>query len=390
MHATEIATRWNGLSVPLVFTALVACSAADEQGSNTPSTGGAFGAPFGTGGGATAAVPGAGGATMSSPAGAGGGVVGAGGSPGAAGFVGAGGLPATQPPSAGGIAGGGIGNVAGGASAGAGGQSSGGAPAGGAAGAAGAGVGGAGGAGTDVCANGKMGTDSSSARAGTEYAAVKYTLSTSNEIVDFKMTLAVPKKPASQGTLFIWPGLQSLGGKDPARLGNGILQPVLTWGSSCAPNLPTDLSGWWISGMYVNVSTSAAGPTGCAGGASMNVNVGDALNIDMVLNGTSWKQIVTDVQSSKTVDFSIDLKGQSQNWATWAIEIPVGETVLPAEDVVYTQSVLTFASPVTSCQPSQHGPTDYFAAPELSTDGLHCCYPKVVLRARGVPATTMP
>lgn len=273
-------------------------------------------------------------------------------------------------------------------SAGSGGQAMAGASAAGAGGSGGA-AGGAPGDDSDPCAGGKVEEDSSMAHAGNEYAAVKYTAPSGNEIVDFKMVLAVPKKPAMQGVLFIWPGLQSLGRRDPARLGNGILQPVLTWGSSCAPSLPSDLSNWWISGMYVNVSTNAAGPTGCAGGRSMSVNVGDMLAIDIVLDGTNWTQVVTDQKTNAKVDFTIDLKNQEQDWATWAIEEPQGSNVKPAEDVVFTKSVLTFKMPVMSCQPSQRGPNDYYSAPRMSADGLRCCYDKVVLRAQGVPASTM-
>ncbi len=122
----------------------------------------------------------------------------------------------------------------------------------------------------------------------------------------------------------------------------------------------------------------------------MNVGVGDLLDIDMSLSGTTWKQVVADEQTSKSVDFSIDLKGQAQNWAIFDIEQPYGTTVSPPEDVVFTDTVISFASPATSCQPSQRGTNDYFAAPVRSTDGLHCCFPKITLRARGVPATTMP
>jgi hypothetical protein len=243
---------------------------------------------------------------------------------------------------------------------------------------------------SDVCSGGKVGTDSSGLRAGSEYGAVKYLLPASNEIVDFKTVLAVPKTPTMMGTLFIWPGLQSNGGKDPARLGNGILQPVLTWGHSCAPGAPMNFSSWWVSGMYVNVSTAAAGPSGCAGGDAMNVAIGDALDMEFALTGTSWKQTVLDEQTMKTVDFSIDLKGQTQTWATLAIEIPRGSSVYPVEDVVFTNTVLTFKAPVTSCQPNQRGPNDYFSAPRASSDGLHCCIAKVTLRSQGVPATTMP
>lgn len=240
----------------------------------------------------------------------------------------------------------------------------------------------------DVCAGGTSGEDSSSMQAGNEYAAVKYQLDLNNEIASMTTLLKVPAEPKSQGTLFIWPGLQWFGGRDPASLGNGILQPVLTWGRSCAPGMPPSFDTWWISGMYVNVSTAAAGPTGCAGGDAMNAGVGDALRIDMALSDTTWKQTIVDAKTSKSVDFSIDLENQAQDWATLAVELPAGGMVKPTEDVIFTQTVLTFKSPVTSCQPSQRGPKDYFSPPQLSIDGLHCCISKVILRVQGVAATS--
>jgi hypothetical protein len=268
--------------------------------------------------------------------------------------------------------------------------------AGGSAAASGSGAGGAGGAPstgdiTSVCMGGMMGQDSMSAKTNSsvsEYAAVKYLATGGNQILSFKTTLLVPKVPTAKQTLFVWPGLQCNNGKDPARIGNGILQPVLTWGPSCNPKMPsTQYMSWWMAAMYVNVSTAAAGPTGCAGGDFMNTAVGDLLQIDMSVTGTAWKQSVLDVQTMKSVDFTIDLKGQVQNWATWAIEVPQGESIMPSDNVVYTQSVLTFESPVTSCQPSQRGPNDYFSTPIRSVDGKNCCYDKIILRAKGVPVT---
>jgi hypothetical protein len=277
----------------------------------------------------------------------------------------------------GGNVGGSAGQSAGGAS----GSASGGSNNGGAA--------GSGGGSSQSPCDGKVGTDSSMLRTTGGYGSVKYQLPTSNHIVELKTVLKVPKKPTAMGTLFIWPGLQWLGGSDPARVGNGVLQPVLTWGTSCQMG-SMSYSEWWIAGMYVNISTAAAGPTGCAGGNTMNVGVADALDIDMVLNGTTWKQIVTDEQTMKTVDFSIDLKGQAQNWVIFDIEQPYGGAVTPPEDVVFTDSVITFASPATSCQPNDRGANDYFSAPQASADGLRCCIAKITLRARGVAATTMP
>jgi hypothetical protein len=103
----------------------------------------------------------------------------------------------------------------------------------------------------------------------------------------------------------------------------------------------------------------------------------------MSVKGTEWTQTILDLSTMKSVDFTIDLKGQEQNWATWAIEVPRGETIMPSDEVVFTDSVLTFKSPVTSCQPSQRRPDDVFSAPVLSTDGLNCCYDKIILRGSG-------
>ena len=81
----------------------------------------------------------------------------------------------------------------------------------------------------------------------------------------------------------------------------------------------------------------------------------------------------------KKVDFAMDLQGQDQNWVIWDIETP-GYSV-PAEDTLFEKSVITFTSPVTSCQPSSADEVDYFSAPILSPDGLSCCIDKMILKA---------
>ena len=78
------------------------------------------------------------------------------------------------------------------------------------------------------------------------------------------------------------------------------------------------------------------------------------------------------------VDFTVDLKGQDQNWAIWDIETP--GTSKPAEDTLFEKSVLTFTSPVTSCQPTSAAEADYFSAPVLSPDGLNCRFEKIILK----------
>jgi hypothetical protein len=241
---------------------------------------------------------------------------------------------------------------------------------------------------TSVCMGGKPGMDSDAATtrgmtSSRNLAVVMYLLPAPNKIARFQTILPVPKVPAQRSTLFIWPGLQHSGGSDPGRIGNGVLQPVLTWGPSCNPKAPTrgtDYTGWWISAMYVNVSSGAAGPGGCAGGDTMDVAVGDRLYIDFTSKGNDWTQTVVNLNNMKKVDFTIDLKGQDQNWAIWDIETPGSSR--PAEDTYFEKSVLTFTSPVTSCQPTSAPEVDYFSAPILSPDGLHCCFEKMILKAR--------
>lgn len=233
----------------------------------------------------------------------------------------------------------------------------------------------------EVCAGGKVGMDSDASNLPPldiprEYAGVKYLARTPNQILSFKSTLQVPKLPVQKQTLFIWPGLQSRdGAADPGRIGNGVLQPVLTWGPSCNPKAPPNPydTGWWIAGMYVR--------TGCQGGDYLLTELGDLLEIDIFLKDAKWVQTIRNVRTDTTVDFTVDLKGQVQNEAMWLIEVPDGSSVRPSEDTIWTQNVLSFMQPVTSCQPRAVGPADYFSAPVLSQDGLHCCWDKMTLKA---------
>ena len=241
-----------------------------------------------------------------------------------------------------------------------------------------------------VCAGGTVGKDSDAMRpprlnVSREYAGVKMLSPATSPMLSLKTTMEVPAKPTARQTLFIWPGLQNRSGAaDPGRVGNGVLQPVLTWGPSCAPKRPSDgYAEWWISGMYVNVTTGAAGATGCAGGDFLSTPVGHLVEIEMREDGNDWVQTMTDLTTMKTVDFTIDLKGQRQNNAMWIVEVPSGSSIRPVADTIFTQNVLTFEKPVqlSTCQPTQAGSTDTFTAPILSKDGLHCCYEKIILKA---------
>ncbi|HKU43122.1 MAG TPA: hypothetical protein VJR89_33410, partial [Polyangiales bacterium] len=213
-----------------------------------------------------------------------------------------------------------------------------------------------------------------------------------NRYVRLQTTLEVPARPKGNSTLFMWPGLEPLQGVSEMfnPIGRGVLQPVLTWGTSCAPGGRTGANNYWISGMYVNVTSRERGYNGCYGGKVMDVEFGDKLYIDMRLKeGTTvWNQSITNLSNNKTVDFDFDLKGQDQNWALFEIE--VASSTLPSTDVIFTNSVLTLAkSEPESCTPDAFGPMDYYSAPLASKDGTKCCIERIVLREMGVPATTM-
>jgi hypothetical protein len=245
----------------------------------------------------------------------------------------------------------------------------------------------------DPCGGGTTYPDSTTAKATiTDYGWVRLGAA-SSPIVEFTTTMSVPETPAASGTLFLWPGLQPLrGGANYAALDNGVLQPVLTWGPTCAPNSPAQsYKSWWISGQYVNTYITSSSPNyasydGCHGGPGMTVAVGDTLDMRFVLNGTDWTQTVTNRRTSQSVLYTLDMLGQAQASAEFVIEEYSSK---PVSDVVFTSTVITFASSAKSvCQPAQRGKNDYFSAPRVSADGLRCCIDKVILRAEGVPATS--
>jgi hypothetical protein len=368
------------------------CGSNDDGGDGT-STGGASG--FGSTG--APGTNGSGGSGISTSSGGvsvigAGGIVGAGGSAtGAGGSLGAtGGAPVGGGAAAGGVAN--LGGMSGTASGGAPVGGTGGASTAGAAGMGGApGTAGAGGAGStdDPCAGGMAGpaSDKGSPTRASGYGTVEFTSSTKTQLESLETTLTVPAKPPPMGTLFLWPGLEPLqNSANYSPIGTGVLQPVLTWGGTCAPHAPNDYSSWWISAQYVNTLASAPGHTGCLGGDGMDVGVGDDLHISMSLSGTTWSQEVTDVVTGKKVTFDIDMEGQAQNWVIFSIEAPTG--LQPASDVVFESTVITLAgADAAHCTPSTRGTNDFFTAPRSSADGRKCCVAKIILRGKGVPAS---
>ncbi|KAJ3009415.1 UNVERIFIED_CONTAM: hypothetical protein HDU68_002713 [Siphonaria sp. JEL0065] len=151
-----------------------------------------------------------------------------------------------------------------------------------------------------------------------------------NNFVFFQVTLTVPSAPVrpigDTATYFLWPGLQPGFAQNNLNfepLGNGVMQPVLSFGPSCIPNVSPVLdyySTWIISALYVNLNKQ---PTGniCNGGEVLIVSPGEQLLITMELVGTVWQQSIRSLQTSKTVSYSIDLKNQTQGRAELEVEL---------------------------------------------------------------------
>jgi uncharacterized protein (TIGR03437 family) len=208
-----------------------------------------------------------------------------------------------------------------------------------------------------------------------------------NQIVRLQTSLTVPPFPpipsASGAVLFLWPGLDP--GTNSVNLlpiNDGVLQPVLTWGDSCAPtSQPTAFSSWWISAQYVNTIGNDPGYTGCFSGNSMLVAPGDVLLLDMELDANSglWTQTVTDSNTKQSVTFSMNMEGQGQNWAYFAIEEWYGATI--SSPVIFSNTTITFQSVDTgSCSVAQGQNNAYIMTPPtLQTSGLQCFIGSIVL-----------
>ncbi len=209
-----------------------------------------------------------------------------------------------------------------------------------------------------------------------------------NQFVGLQTTLTVPPLPpvptAPGAALFLWPGM------DPATnsanflpINNGVLQPVLSWGPSCAPTpQPTPFSSWWISAQYVNTFGSDSGYSGCYSGNSMQVNPGDLLliNISLAADSSVWTETVTDANTVQSVAFSIDMQGQGQNWAYWAMEFWYG-AALPTP-LIFTNTTITFQSPDSAnwCSASQGQNSAYiYTPPTPQNSSTQCFISSVVL-----------
>ena len=212
-----------------------------------------------------------------------------------------------------------------------------------------------------------------------DYGTVEFGISRDNAIVGLNTTLRVPAEPHKVGTLFVWPGLQP-DGSNYYPIDNGVLQTVLSWGPSCAPGKqPSAYSTWWVSAQYVNTYGHEPGYTGCQGGPIMPVRRGDHLRITMSLHGTSWRQVVFDVERHALVGFQIDMKGQSQNYAHFSIEPYDGVTSIPV--VHFSNTTMTFAHPeAQNCKLVKKGLADATTTPASWNGGRKCSVAEITLR----------
>ena len=209
-----------------------------------------------------------------------------------------------------------------------------------------------------------------------------------NQPVGLQTTLTVPAFPplpsAAGAALFLWPGLGP--GTNSVKflpINDGVLQPVLSWGPSCAPtSQPTPFSSWWISGQYVNVFGSDPGYVGCFSGSSMLVNPGDVLLINIAFDAASgiWTQTVTDSNTIQSVTFSIDMQGQGQNWSYFAMEEWFGATI--NTPVTFSNTAITFQLPDTAgwCSNVQGTNNAYIMTPPTpQNSGTQCFINSIVV-----------
>jgi hypothetical protein len=220
-----------------------------------------------------------------------------------------------------------------------------------------------------------------------------FELAPPNQITRLQTTLITPPYPPvppNPGAaryapaLFIWPGLDP--GTDSLNflpINNGVLQPVLTWGKSCAPTeQPAAFTSWWISGQYVNTIGKEPGFIGCYSGNSMLVSPGDNLEIDMALDSTTniWKQAITDLNTEQIVTFDISLEGQGQNLLYFLIETYSGASAdCP---VKFLDTTITFQSADTgnSCSISQGKNNQFVMTPPTpNTSATQCSIDAIVL-----------
>lgn len=214
---------------------------------------------------------------------------------------------------------------------------------------------------------------------------VKISGALGNEIVRLTTTMVVPRLPQTEGgTVFLWPGLQPAPGYTNFEpIGNGVLQSVLSWGPSCAPDKNSQRpDGWWISSQYVHDEKNAGivGFIGCFGGPLIGALPQDKLLIDMSLVGSIWTQTVLNLRSHETTAFGVDLRRQAQAFAIFNIEVYDGAR---SPDVQFLETTVRFKNPdPQNCSLQEQGIGDRVSAPVLAGDMLSCSIAVIALSTK--------
>jgi len=220
---------------------------------------------------------------------------------------------------------------------------------------------------------------------------IEYDVNGSNVFTGLRTTLVVPATPEPNGPVYVWPGIQPApSGSSFQPIGNGALMSVLTWGAVCSADAPGGYSNWWAAPMYSNLSSADPQYSGCHAGKVAHVEPTQFVDIDIHLEGATWIQKMVNRSTGEASELSLDLKGQEQGRAFFAIAPQTANK--PTEDIVFTHSVLTMdgADP-DACAPVIRGTNDFASKPRVSVDGKHCCIDRIVLRAaRVTPTTTDP
>jgi len=164
--------------------------------------------------------------------------------------------------------------------------------------------------------------------------------------VDFAAPLSLPENiTPGEFSVFIWPGLQPGGSSCFYPINNGVLQPVLSYGNSCAPfkPQPQDLEQWWISGQYVNrplhVSNCDSVPNEfvdacenyahCHGGEFLTINPGQEITTSMVYEpaNQSWLQTIEADGQTQTYSIALNYCSENSEPATPVTREPQSQTL---------------------------------------------------------------
>jgi hypothetical protein len=217
---------------------------------------------------------------------------------------------------------------------------------------------------------------------------------TPNQIIGFQTTTVAPPLPASSSIsgayIAYWPGLEPLTNSvNYLPTNGGVLQPALLFVGAVS-------TGWGANSSYYNsngippIVEGAMGNSAAVGDDNFNnpgdpngftVLPGDVVAEDMVLDQTTgyWTVNLTDTTSNQSNTLVINMQGQGQNYALFAMEIGYGLPV--TNPVIFTNSTLTFASPDTTGICTSSGPSNNYVTtpPTLDSTGTKCSIAEVIL-----------